>query len=247
MAIKKYILIPAVVLIAFSCSKENRWDCLKRTGKIVTEERVLNNFTDIEIMNKFTIEIIEDSVNKAIIKGGENLLPLVKSDVSENKLVLKNNNRCNWARSYSKDIKIELHVKKINNIYVNDLCDITSANKLHTETMYIEVNKNMVSHIDLSINCTNFLFKQFSGTGTYTFKGVADSSYYFFKGTGYIYSNGLQCNTTHIVNQSTGDIHVVAAHKLFVEYTGKGDVYYSGNPQEIVFDPSKSAGNIIKE
>lgn len=236
-----------ILCILFSCSKENRWDCFKRSGKTIIEERFLNDFTELEVSSNFKIILIKDNINKATIKSGENLMPLIKTEINEGKLILKNTNRCNWSRSYSKQTTIELRVKNIKNILIKEICDISNTDTIAAENLKIEVSQNVVSFIDLTMHCNSFTFIQHSGTGTYNFKGIADSSYYYMKGTGYIFSNYLHQKTAYVVNKSTGDIHVNASKRVFVEYTGSGNVYYSGNPSEIIFDQSKSTGLIMKE
>lgn len=243
----KKIFIISLMFILFSCSKENRWDCFKRSGKTISEERVLNDFTELEVRSNFNIILIKDDVNKATIEAGENLMPLIKTEVNEGKLILKNSNLCNWSRSYSKKINITLRVKSIEKIIVKEICDISNSDSIKTENFKIEVGQNVVSFIDITVHCNNFSFIQHSGTGTYNFRGIADSSYYYMKGTGYIFSNNLYAKTAYVVNKSTGDIHVNASKRINVEYTGSGDVYYSGNPTEVLFDQSKSSGLIIKE
>jgi len=235
-----------IILVIASCSKDNRWDCLKRTGDISFKTENLQAFSILTLEDQFQVEIILDTIDKIIIEGGKNLLPLISCNVNEGNLSLKNNIRCRWARDYDKQkIKVKLYTRNLTGIYIKDKCEITSESVICSNNFFIEVMQNIVASANLKLQVSSFNFMQHSGTGKYVFIGSAENAYFFIKGTGYIYAENLQSDYVHVVNKSTGNVYVNALKKLYVEFTGKGDVYYSGAPPEIVFDPSKSTGHII--
>lgn len=243
----KYFLKICILFLVISCAKENRWDCLKRTGGVVSETRETDNFTELEINGNFMTILIPDSVNEVRIEAGKNLISLVKTDIKDGKLVLGNDNRCNWTRSYSKDIKVFVHFKELNQIFINETCDISNTNTINSNDFSISISKNVVSDINLTFRTRNFKFVQNSGSGTYTFNGAAGNAYYYQKGAGQINSGGLETGFTHVVNKSSGDIHVWVNQKLSVEYTGTGNIYYKGNPAEIYYSETMNPGKLYKE
>ena len=63
-----------IILVIASCSKDNRWDCLKRTGDISFKTENLQAFSILTLEDQFQVEIILDTIDKIIIEGGKNLL-----------------------------------------------------------------------------------------------------------------------------------------------------------------------------
>ncbi len=235
-----------IFFIVASCSKDNRWDCLKRTGEITIRSENLPAFSKLSLEDQFQVEIIPDTVDKIIFEAGKNMLPHVTCNVTDGSLCLKNNIRCRWARDYDKQkIKIKLHAKKLTGITVKEKCEIIVEKAICSDIFLLEVMQNVVATTNINLQVSSFQFIQHSGTGTYEFYGTADSAYYFIKGTGYIYASKFQSDFVHVVNKSTGNVYCNARNKLYIEFTGKGDVYYSGAPSEIIFDPSSSTGHVI--
>ena len=109
--------IIVLFLLGFSiaaCKKANRFDCIKRSGEIQIELRSLANFDIIEVQNNIDVLLIQDSVCYVEVEAGKNLIANIESSVVDNKLLVKNNNRCNYTRSYNHDIKIYIHFGLIN-------------------------------------------------------------------------------------------------------------------------------------
>ncbi len=243
----KYFILLCIVIFAASCTKENRWECIKRTGTTTIEKRKLNDFTLMDINGNFNIILIQDTINEASIETGKNLMPMIQTDVSNGRLTLRNDNRCNWTRSYADEIKIYLHIKDMYQIHVNSCCTISNTDTIKLNDFFIEVAQNSVSHINLTLDTKNFQFAQHSGSGTYIFKGITEYSYYYQKGAGQINATNFKATTTHVVNKSSGDVHVQVLWKLIIEYTGSGNVYYKGNPTEIYYAEAHNPGRLIKE
>ncbi len=66
------VLLFTGILSIPSCKKENRCDCIKRTGPIVKETRVLAEFTRVEAEDNLNVFITQDTVQEVVIEAGEN-------------------------------------------------------------------------------------------------------------------------------------------------------------------------------
>lgn len=92
-----YILITFLTL---ACNSEQSSDCFQTTGAILQQEIVLSSFDKI-LINRDIELIIKDGVEqKVIIETGKNLLNDVEAIVSDGRLVLTDNNTCNYVRGY---------------------------------------------------------------------------------------------------------------------------------------------------
>ena len=109
----KHILISIFLYALCSCKKENRFDLVKRTGKETVEERSLSGFTTLLLYDKFDVELVSDTINKAIVIAGKNIIGNIPTEIKDGILTIRNNNKYNWSRSYSKTLKVELHCNAV--------------------------------------------------------------------------------------------------------------------------------------
>src|SRR5262245_51383068 len=118
-----------LVAIFFSgCEKENMCDCLKSTGKIITEKRPLAEFSQLEVRKNVSVTLYKDTVNYAEVEAGENLIALVRTEISDGILKITNDNVCNWVRSYKKEIHVNLHFKELSYVRHYGSKEISSNN-----------------------------------------------------------------------------------------------------------------------
>ena len=103
----------AVSLFYFSCNNENSCDCLKSIGPVVTEERVIPAFNKLSLEDNVNLFITQDSVYSLTVEAGEHLLQSIKAEVTDSCLYLKNENKCNWVRSFENKINVYLRFKKL--------------------------------------------------------------------------------------------------------------------------------------
>ena len=184
-----------LISILSACNKENQFDCFKSTGKIINSERQLNDFKELEIDDVFNVFIAKDTINKIIIEGGKNLLPLIITEVKDGKLYIKNNNKCNWVRSYKKELNIFLYTQSLEHIFLYGESKIMSYDTLDIEVFTID-NWSRASKIELTINCSSSHLNIHGGTGSYTLKGISGVSYIYSHGTGHVFADNLKTGYT---------------------------------------------------
>jgi hypothetical protein len=96
---KKLFYITSFFLI-FACNSEDTGNCFQKTGTIIQQEIVVDSFDKI-LVNRDIELIIKDGIyQKVIIETGSNLLNDVEAIVLDGKLVLNDNNSCNFVRDY---------------------------------------------------------------------------------------------------------------------------------------------------
>ena len=127
------ILLVAALILGASCNKENAWDCVKTTGPIEEEERVIDDFSKIELNQGINLILTQSTTKRLVVQAGKNLHGKITTIVDQGTLVIKNNNRCNWTRSYKKDINIYLNVSQLGTITHNGYGKITRKKKSKTK------------------------------------------------------------------------------------------------------------------
>lgn len=237
-------ILPFLIILFFSCSKENRFDCLKKSGEINTETRQLNTFNHIEINEVFNVEVQKDTVEFIEIQTGENLIPSLSTDIENKTLKLQNFNRCNWSRNLESEIFIKIHYIQLDTITLNSYCKFLSLGTIKGESLIVNINAN-VNDFSADINLKRIECRLNNGTGDIKIKGNTDFLYIYSHGSGFFRTENLLSKIVQINNQSTGDCLVNVTDTLNVEYTGSGDIYYSGNPIK-VNNSNQGEGSLIK-
>jgi hypothetical protein len=96
---KKLLYILAVIFL-FSCNSENAGDCFQKTGEIIQQEVIVSAFTKILVNRDVELIIKQGIEQKVVIETGKNLMNDVEALVIDNKLIITDNNTCNYVRSY---------------------------------------------------------------------------------------------------------------------------------------------------
>jgi len=211
-----------------SCRKENGFDCFKGVGKHTTEYRNLSSFQIIKI------ELV----------GGENIIGLVSSNIANNELIIRNNNKCNWSRSYKKSIiTLNIHFTKLDSLYILGECDLFSKDTLYLNKFRLDVKS--VGTIDLKVKAHNFIFWPI-GNGDFKISGNTD--YYFLGsvGSGNIYCTEFKSHFTQIASKSTANSYIYSDGILIIDDIGYGNIFYSGNPDSINIKQHTGTGQLIQ-
>jgi len=223
------IFLSASVLIASSCEKDHLFDCLKSTGSIVSEEREVSDFNRIDVYNNPEVILTQDVVNSITVEAGGHIISGITTEISNGTLTIRNENKCNWVRSYSKTIAVYVHVKKLDIIHHHGSSSISSANTL--ENTKFDFNIWNSGDIEVAVNTDSMFSKLGVAVGSMTVKGHAGYSYVYNIGSGFAYEHDLQADHSFIDYHGTGDCYVSVSHDLAVKLYDAGNVYYSGNPQ----------------
>ncbi len=137
---KKIVYIVFAVLVS-ACDSENAGDCFQKTGRIIQQEVTVDAFNKILVNRDIELIIKEGAEQKVVIETGENLMNDVKVLVSEEKLILTDNNTCNYVRDYG-----------ITKVYV------TSANisEIRSSTQYDISSDGVLTYPSLTILSEDF-------------------------------------------------------------------------------------------
>lgn len=96
----KRLIYIFVLLLIVSCNSENAGDCFQTTGTTIQQEINVSVFNKILVNRDIELIIKEGIEQKVIIETGKNLLNDVEAVVEDGKLILTDNNTCNYVRDY---------------------------------------------------------------------------------------------------------------------------------------------------
>ena len=210
------------------CKKEHMLDLFKSTGDITTEVRDLSPFTEIWIgNNKINIIITQANKYQVEVSAGSHLIRSITTEVRDGKLYIENENKCNFVRSYKKEITVHVYMPMLLNIYHDGSGKITGTNDLTADT--IDIITKSAGDVELLLNC--YLVRtHLHSCADITLTGTCHDHLCYATGNGFFNGENLSSDYTWVFAKTTGDIHVRVASLFIVDIESIGDVYYSGSP-----------------
>jgi len=228
---KAKLLINALFIFAalwlFSgCQK----GCLSSTGKETTETREIENFRHIQLWDNIDLVIIQDTFNQLQLTAGENLLPNIKSTLTDGVLKLSNENKCNWLRSYSKPIEAVLHVKDLYELEIHGTGEIRSTNTIHSDSLMLNV-WDAAGTLSLDIDTEKSTIRYHIGTLAIYYSGKTRLSYVSSNSYGPVDTRNLESQQTYISTIGSNNNYVWAIKILEATIGASGSIYYKEQPE----------------
>jgi hypothetical protein len=237
-----------IVLIFFNsiaCNKSDPLDCFKSTGKIVRVERAVGEFNSVLLKDNINLYLRQADQNKLEVEGGNNLLPKISTTVNnEGVLEISNENSCNWVRSYDKPLNVYLDFITLDTLEYRSIGDVTNVDTIRMDTLVIDVREG-AGTIALTVDVTKVNSNLHYGTADIMISGKAVLSFDYLVGYGKIDNSSLIANQVYLENRSSNNIYVNSIKTLEVTINNIGNVYYKGNPPNILIS-GKGSGQLIK-
>lgn len=232
------------ILVFASCEKKSS-KCFTSKGKIIEENRILTEFNTILVNDIFNVILVQDTVYKVILEGGENLLPAVTTDVINDTLLIDNTIKCNWLRDYDK-INLFVHFENLEYLVTSAPVKVMSYDTVKCNSLeYYAIGE--IGEADLILNCSYFRFDDsFNTLGHFKFRGKTDYSRFFINYGSSLYAKNLISEKTDILYHTIGDMYIHVSGHLRAWIWGSGTVYYTGNPGLVEVIEKSSTGHLVK-
>ncbi|MEO0526629.1 MAG: DUF2807 domain-containing protein, partial [Bacteroidota bacterium] len=88
------------VILLMGCNGDSISDCFQNAGDTVREEIIVPNFTQITVFENITLVLREGPEQRVEIQTGEFLRDEVSAVVEEERLILRDENDCNFVRDF---------------------------------------------------------------------------------------------------------------------------------------------------
>lgn len=88
------------MLTLLGCASENASDCFQKSGDLIREEVVVSDFSRIIAFEGVKLVVKQSENYKVEIETGEYLRNDITAEVIDNRLVLRNENGCNFIRDF---------------------------------------------------------------------------------------------------------------------------------------------------
>ncbi|MFW6224835.1 MAG: GIN domain-containing protein [Bacteroidota bacterium] len=229
-----FIIIYLAIVFFAGCNSDPE-SCFKGNGYVVKEQREIKDFSVISVNDLFVVKLYQDTVNKLFLKGPENLLQYVEIRHIEDTLLMSNTATCSWAREYEKITAI-VHVDSLEQVGLKKPSDLISMNRIHSPKLIIW-GINDLHYVNLEVDCDQIYFKtSYSTTGEFIFRGKTNYAHFWLYYASRVIADSLKAERVKVLHHSIGNVHVYAEKIVAAEIYSKGNVYYSGNPENVICD-----------
>jgi len=233
-----------IILLFAGCAKDNGV-CVSTTGKTITRERQVQPYRTVEVNDNINLILTQDpAINKIIVEAGENLIDGITTEIDSGKLVLRNQNSCNWLRSFKVPVNVYLTFTQLDTIIFQAAGNITCTNDWTNYSAYLEVIEG-AGKIDLKLQVYRSYFMIRYGTTNITVTGNSEVTTLISYGFGPLHAEDLVSKFTYVSCYSSNDMFVYSSIDLAVEIGNIGNVYYRGDPATIS-TKYLSEGKLIK-
>ncbi|MFL5771756.1 MAG: head GIN domain-containing protein [Flavisolibacter sp.] len=234
---KKFtLLFISMSLLMVSCIKEQ----VSGDGPLVTETRSINNFSAIDLQCSANVVYKQDAAYKVEITAQQNILDVMITEVSNNKLVIK----------YKNDVRVKSHDQitivvsspDMRPLRISGSGNITTLAPLNSSSM--EMNISGSGNIDVAEITTGMIDASISGSGNMKISaGTGSEEKLRISGSGNIDMQNVVVTKATTTTSGSGESRVNASQNLDVTISGSGSVYYKGTP--IINTSISGSGKVI--
>lgn len=234
---KKLLLIPSFVLLAFASCDYNR---VKGNGHVISKSFDKTNFKNIDVSSSIDVVLKQGTDYSVRIDGEENILQLIEVRKEGDKLIVGFKN--NISISPTKDIKVYITAPEFHKLEGSGACTISNSGVITGNEVTLDLSGACNTHLNVDVNKLGI---EASGASEIEVKGKA--VYFSVDGSGSTSVSAFQLITENasIELSGAGDAEVFASKSLKADLSGAGSVTYKGNPPSVSKEIS-GAGSVSK-
>jgi hypothetical protein len=238
---KKLILLS--LLFCFSISnaqKSKKNKTIKGNEKEVTVSRTTPEYDKIEVGGSFDVKLISGKEGSITIKGDENLVELLKTEVVNGTLKVGFERGKMIQFNYKSAIEITIPFEQINELSFSGSGNFFGKDIITAENLEVEIAGS--GNVKLELNTTNTKIER-SGSGNLNIKGKTQNLEIESTGSGNANASELIAENVVASQIGSGNIKVNCTKKLVARSSGSGSIIYNGNPEKV--DKSSSGSGSI--
>ena len=239
---KKLGVLAIVGLLSLSGNAQ--WGkTIKGNGNTVTIQRSTGEYDGVSLSGWFDVDLVSGNEGEITLKGEENLLEYIITEVKDGKLVIKTEKGINLKTSgWNSEIRITVPIESINSVSMAGSGDIVGKTKIKTDNFSTAMSGSGDITLDLD---TTSISASMSGSGDITLSGSTVDFEATISGSGDIEAYDLDAENVNATVSGSADIQVTATKSIKARVSGSGDISYKGNPEKVDTKTSGS-GDISK-
>lgn len=236
-----------MILVFTGCKKAEDRKCFKSAGDLVSESREVDFFTAIDLSDQVNLFIKQGTEQSVEVECGENLMNFIATEVHDNTLMIRDNNKCAFLRSYENKVNVTVTVTRFEAMTYSGWGNVETLDSLDlTDFTYDQWTGSGV--VDFKIRQSDAtVWNLHTGTGDLVLGGAGESIYVYSACNGFIDARNFTCERAHANTLGTNDFHVRCLSELNAEIYHIGNVYLYGNPINGFARSGQGKGKVIEQ
>ena len=218
-----YSQLTFFVIFTTAC---NFIDFEKGNGEIISEKRMMDTFTEVQLMGNYEIRLRKGPKWQLVVVTDSNLLEFISSEVINGVLIIESNKK---IRSEG-GIKIYITYQELEAIKSVGASVIKTENTLVSDRFELEIPG--AGLIDLEVD-VNDLEITLAGAGLVKLKGSAENQSVSLNGVGSFEAFNLESRFCKVTVSGMGSAEINVKENLMARVNGIGSIRYRGNPYTI--------------
>lgn len=229
-------LIQLIILVGllFSCKKPTNRTCWKFAGEVKVLTIPVGEFTALFLNSHLSYTLVQDSTDKIVITGGENLIEHVKWSNDSGMLTIENGNKCNFLRSPKNEIKVAIHCTNVANIRFEGTEPLVGIGTLKSDYFVLFI-RDGAGPVSLNLESLVVNADIAHGWGEYHLSGKTKTARIAVRSNGSCSVDQLQItDSVYVGSESQGDIILNASGIPMAGFIKSGgNIRYKGTPSLI--------------
>lgn len=226
---ERMLLLCAVFLL--SCNGENVPDCVQNAGEIQRIQVEVEPFSQITVFENLNLVLRQGEEQQVELESGEFLLNEISATVEEGRLIIRNENNCNFVRDYG-----------ISTVYVT----APNITEIRSSTGQLISSDGVLAYPNLALISESFNNPETETTdGSFDLEVDSERISISVNGIAYFELRGL--TDSFVVFIASGDSRIEAenliAENVDVNHRGTNDVFV--NPQQRISGVIRGTGDVI--
>ena len=195
---------------------------------IVQERREVAGFDEVILEGSGTITLTQGDQDGLVIEADADLLPRLKSEVSEGRLRLGLKSWLDFFTHLSHPpVHYYVTMREVHGVMISGSGKL-QAGRIETDRLRLKISGSGEMNVadlragDLEIS--------FSGAGKAVVSGAVQTHSVRISGSGEVRAENLECADVRVHISGSGTVRVRAARRLDVHISGSGDIGYIGQP-----------------
>lgn len=236
---KAIVLIVILTLTFFGCSNENAPDCFQNSGEIIQEEITLADFRAITVFEGVKLVVKQSNTQRVVIETGEFLRNDISAEVIDNRLIIRNENGCNFVRDFGLTT-VYVSSPNIAEIRSSSGFPITSDGVLNypslsllSESFTVPEAETTDGEFNLEVNTVNLSIVS-NGIAFFDIKGTTQNfNINFAAGDSRLQARDLVAQNISLFHRGSNDMLLNPQESLSGSIVGTGDVISFNEPPSI--------------
>jgi hypothetical protein len=196
---------------------------------VLQERREVSGFDEIHLEGSGDILLVQGETEELVIEADEALLPKLKSEVNNGRLVLGLRHWYDTLLAVATPrVHYRITVRSLRGASISGSGSL-SAGRLQTDRLRLKVSGS--AGFDLADLQATDLELDFSGSGKANLKGTAQRQEIDISGSGEVHADELDSQEARVHISGSGRVRLRVQERLDVRISGSGEVRYHGQPK----------------